>query len=58
MFGDYYYDAPVGSAPSPIADGGFTYRAGKNIQLDIETGRGLGGAAPVQFYGGGVAVRF
>lgn len=58
VFGDYSYDAPVGSAPSPIADGGFTYQVGKNVQLDIETGRGLGGGAPVQFYGGGVAVRF
>ena len=46
VYGDYYYDAPVGSAPSPIADGGFTYKAAKNVQLDIETGRGLGGAAP------------
>jgi hypothetical protein len=58
VYGDYYYDAPVGGPPSPIADGGFTYRVGKNIQLDIGTGRGLGGNAPVQFYGGGVAVRF
>lgn len=58
VFVDYSYDAPVGSAPSPIADGGLTYRAGKNIQLDIETGRGLGGSAPVQFYGGGVSLRF
>ncbi len=58
VFADYSYDAPVGSPPSPIADGGFTYQAGKNVQLDIETGRGLGGNAPVQFYGGGVAVRF
>ena len=58
VFGDYYYDAPVGAPPSPIADGGFTYRVAKNVQLDIETGRGLGGAAPVQFYGGGVALRF
>jgi len=58
VYGDYYYDAPVGGPPSPIADGGFTYRVGKNVQLDIGTGRGLGGNAPVQFYGGGVAVRF
>lgn len=58
VFADYFYDAPVGGPPSPIADGGFTYRVGKNVQLDIETGRGLGGNAPVQFYGGGVAVRF
>ena len=58
VYGDYYYDAPVGSPPSPIADGGLTYRVGKNIQLDLETGRGLGGGAPVQFYGGGVAVVF
>jgi len=58
VYGDYYYDAPVGGPPSPIADGGFTYRVGKNIQLDIGTGRGLGGNAPVQFYSGGVAVRF
>ena len=29
-----------------------------NAQIDIETGRGLGGMAPTQFYGGGVAVRF
>ncbi len=58
VYGDYYYDAPVGGPPSPIADGGFTYRVGKNVQLDIGTGRGLGGNAPVQFYGGGVSVRF
>ncbi len=58
VFGDYYYDAPVGSAPSPVADGGFTYQVGRNVQLDIETGRGLGGNAPVQFYGGGVSLRF
>ncbi len=58
VFGDFYYDAPVGGPPSPIADGGFTYRVAKNVQLDLETGRGTGGAAPVQFYGGGVAVRF
>ena len=58
VFGDFYYDAPVGNAPSPIADGGFTYRVAPNAQLDIETGRGTGGAAPVQFYGGGVALRF
>lgn len=55
---DYYYDAPVGSAPSPIADGGFAYRLTDTIQLDLETGRGLGGSAPTQFYGGGVAVVF
>ena len=58
VYGDYYYDVPVGSPPSAIADGGLTYRVGKNVQLDLGTGRGLGGNAPVQFYGGGVAVRF
>ena len=57
-YGDYYYDAPVGGPPSPIADGGFTYRVGRNLQFDLETGRGLGGNAPVQFYGGGVSLRF
>lgn len=58
VFGDFYYDAPVGGPPSPIADGGLTYRVGSHVQLDLETGRGLGGSAPVQFYGGGVAVLF
>ena len=57
-FLDFSYDAPVGSAPSPIADGGFAYTVAKNIQLDLETGRGLGGSAPTQFYGGGVVVVF
>ena len=58
VYGDYYYDAPVGGPPSPVADGGFTYRMGKDLQFDLETGRGLGGNAPVQFYGGGVSLRF
>ena len=58
VYGDYYYDAPVGGPPSPIADGGFTYRVGQNLQFDLGTGRGLGGNALVQFYGGGVSLRF
>jgi len=58
IFADYFYDAPVGGPPSPIADGGLTYRVGKNVQLDLETGRGLGGNATVQFYGGGVTAGF
>ncbi len=58
VFGDVYDNAVSGSLPSPIADAGFTYRIAPNAQLDIETGRGLGGMAPTQFYGGGVAVRF
>lgn len=58
VYGDYSYDAPAGGPPAPIADGGLTYRVGRNLQFDLETGRGLGGSAPVQFYGGGVAVRF
>ncbi len=33
----------VGAPSSPIADGGLHYRVGKNVQLDIGTGRGLGG---------------
>ncbi len=57
-FADFSYDAPVGSAPSPIADGGFAYTLTKNTQLDIETGRGLGGSAPTQFYGGGFVIVF
>ena len=57
-FVDFSYDAPVGSAPSPIADGGFTYTLTKNTQLDLETGRGLGGSAPTQFYGGGFVIVF
>ena len=57
-FLDFSYDAPVGSAPSPIADGGFAYTLTKNTQLDIETGRGLGGSAPTQFYGGGFVIVF
>lgn len=57
-FVDFSYDAPVGSAPSPIADGGFAYTLTKNTQLDIETGRGLGGSAPTQFYGGGFVIVF
>lgn len=39
------------------ADAGLTHKVAPNAQLDIETGRGLGGTAPTQFYGGG-AVRF
>lgn len=58
VFGDVYDNGVSGSLPSPIADAGFTYKIANNAQLDIETGRGLGGMAPVQFYGGGVAVRF
>ena len=58
VYGDYYYDAPIGGPPSPIADGGLTYRVGQNLQFDLGTGRGLGGNAPVQFYGGGVSLRF
>ena len=58
VFGDVYDNAVSGSLPTPIADAGFTYRVANNAQLDIETGRGLGGMAPVQFYGGGIAVRF
>lgn len=57
-FVDYSYDAPVGSAPSPIADGGLTYKISKTAQLDLETGRGLGGGAPTQFYGGGLVIVF
>lgn len=58
VFGDVYDNAVSGSLPTPIADAGFTYRVANNAQIDIETGRGLGGTAPTQFYGGGVAVRF
>ena len=58
VFGDVYDNAVSGSLPTPIADAGFTYKVANNAQLDIETGRGLGGTAPVQFYGGGIAVRF
>lgn len=58
VFGDIYDNAVSGSLPAPIADAGFTYRIANNAQLDIETGRGLGGMAPAQFYGGGIAVRF
>lgn len=58
VFGDVYDNAVSGSLPAPIADAGFTYKVANNAQLDIETGRGLGGMAPTQFYGGGVAVRF
>ena len=58
VFGDVYDNAVSGSLPAPIADGGFTYKVADNAQIDIETGRGLGGMAPTQFYGGGVAVRF
>ncbi len=57
-FLDYFYDAPVGSAPSPIADGGLAYALTKNMQIDLETGRGLGGSVPTQFYGGGLVVVF
>ena len=58
VFGDVSDNGVSGSLPTPIADAGFTYKVANNAQLDIETGRGLGGTAPVQFYGGGVAVRF
>ncbi len=58
VFGDVSDNAVSGSLPLPIADAGFTYKVASNAQLDIETGRGLGGTAPTQFYGGGVAVRF
>lgn len=58
LFADIYDDLPRGGPPSSIGDGGLTYRLTSNLQLDLETGRGLGGAAPVQFYGGGVSVRF
>lgn len=58
VFGDVYDNAVSGSLPTPIADAGFTYKVAGNAQLDIETGRGLGGMAPTQFYGGGIAVRF
>lgn len=58
VYGDYYYDVPAHAPPSPIADGGLTYRVAKNVQLDVGTGRGLGGNALTQFYGGGIAVRF
>lgn len=58
VFGDVYDNGVSGSLPTPIADAGFTYKVANNAQLDLETGRGLGGNAPVQFYGGGVAVRF
>lgn len=58
VFGDVYEDVPVGSAPSPLADTGLTYLVQPRIQLDLETGLGLGGAAPAQFYGGGVAFLF
>lgn len=58
VFGDCSEEVPVGSAPSPVADAGLTYKIAANTQLDLETGRGLGGAAPAQFYGGGIAFRF
>ena len=58
VFGDVYDSSVSGSLPTPIADAGFTYRVANNAQLDLETGRGLGGNAPTRFYGGGVAVRF
>ena len=55
---DIYDDLPNEGAPTAIGDGGLTYRLTPNLQLDLEMGRGLGGAAPVQFYGDGVALRF
>ncbi len=58
VFGDVYDNGVSGSGPTPIADAGLTYRIAPNAQLDLETGRGLGGAAPARFYGGGLALRF
>ena len=58
IFADAYDDLPREGPPASIVDGGLTYRLSSSVQLDLETGRGLGGAAPVQFYGGGFAIRF
>lgn len=57
-YGDVFDSFPKQSLPTPIADGGFTYLVTPNLQLDAETGIGLGGSAPVRFYSGGVAIRF
>lgn len=56
-YGELYDSIPRRGAPSPLADGGFTYLLNPNLQLDVETGAGLGGGAPVRFYGGGVSMR-
>jgi hypothetical protein len=57
-YGELYDDFPQDGLSTPIADGGFTYLIGTELQLDAEVGYGLGAAAPVRFYGTGIAVRF
>jgi hypothetical protein len=58
VYGELYDSIPQKGQSSPITDGGFTYQVNSNLQFDLETGSGLGGGAPVRFYGGGVALRF
>ena len=56
---DAYAIVPRHGGSTSVVDGGFTYLLSNDLQLDLEYGHGLGGAAsPAHFYGGGVAVRF
>ena len=59
VFLDGYSIVPRRGPSNSAIDGGLTYLLNNNLQLDAEYGHGLGGgAAPRDFYGGGVAVRF
>jgi hypothetical protein len=52
---------PAGSAdelPQHYLDGGFTYKAWKNVQFDIRAGVGLNGPADNFFAGSGAVLRF
>ena len=59
LYLDGYAIVPRRGGATAVVDGGFTYLLSNNLQLDLEAGHGLGGAAsPNRFYGGGVAFRF
>ncbi|BDI28499.1 hypothetical protein CCAX7_005500 [Capsulimonas corticalis] len=57
-YGELYDNFPQHGGSAPIADGGFTFASSANLQYDLEMGVGLGSAAPIRFFGGGVSVRF
>ena len=55
---DGYTSLPQRGASASVLDGGFAYLLDPNVQLDVEAGFGVGGAAPSNFVGAGVSFRF
>ncbi len=58
VFGEYAAQFNANRQDSHLLDFGLTYLLTDNLQLDLNAGAGVGGAAPDGFFGGGVAYRW